>query len=141
MKNVKSIRKLLETHRMRSKKTEYPSDMPTLVQKCTGCAWIGWHHDQHVAEIIAEAVQPLITTVEQLKAIESTGNELAGALIKSLGLVNPENGRYDLGEVYEQNADGTWALLGVAGHNGWEDRAVTAEEMVLPALLLWEPSS
>lgn len=57
MNNVKTIRKLLETHRIRSKTTEYPSDMPTLVQKCTGCVWIGWNHDQHVAEVINEAIE------------------------------------------------------------------------------------
>lgn len=48
--NVKTIRKLLETHRFRAKEDGF-------MQKCTGCVWIGWNHDQHVAEVINEAIE------------------------------------------------------------------------------------
>lgn len=155
MNTTDSIVKVLETHHIRPDFTQIEPDLNDfdpemtpyypdtiyqrpLVSSCAGCSWVGWNHHRHRAEVVLQVVQPWITTPEQLANLHA-GDELNGALIKSLGIVNPESGRYDCGEVYEQNADGTWCLL-QATHD-WSDRAVKPEDLVLPAILLWEPSA
>lgn len=138
MTPAQDVLKALRTHRIDPDSGELHQDRPGLTQKCSGCPWIGWDHDEHVAEVVAKLVSPLITTVEELEAL-APGDEISGALIKCIGIVNPDSGRYDCGEVYEQNADETWGILCTPGYNGWEDRAVLAKDLVLPAVLLWEP--
>ena len=129
------IRKVLKTHGID------PQPRVSL-QKCLGCAWIGWHHDEHLAEIIDLALMSSrwLATPEQLDALNA-GDEIAGALIKCVGIANPESGRYDMGEVWEKNSDGTWCILSAPDSRAsWEDRGVPSNELVLPALLLWEPN-
>ena len=134
MNQSETIRKVLKTHGID------PQPRVSL-QKCLGCPWIGWHHDEHLAETIdlALTAERWISTVDQLTAIAPEPNSMHGVLIKSMGIVNPESGRYDMGEVWEQNGDGTWGML-VTPQNGYpSDRAVKPEDIVLPALLLWTP--
>lgn len=90
-----------------------------------------------IAEHVAQRLSTLhvIETVEQLAAIEPTDNAMNGALIKCWG-------HQAMGDVYEQNNDGTWGILVTPGGN--EDPIlgqVKPEDMefLLPAILLWEP--
>lgn len=54
---VEMIRKVLETHGS-------PADQHDLVQKCSGCPWIGWDHRQHVAEaVLATVASEIINTI------------------------------------------------------------------------------
>lgn len=56
------IRKVLNTHQIRSNKIDS-------LDKCTGCPWIGWHHDQHVAEtiLVTLSVEAINAVVEKMK--------------------------------------------------------------------------
>lgn len=159
MNQVEVISKALKAHRIRPELTQIDQDLDELdpedaeldqdscyqrelVQKCLGCPWVGFDHRQHRAEEVSKALDEArwITNPGELRALNND-DRLNGALIKCVGIVNPESGRYDCGEVYEQNDDGTWGILCTPGYNGWEDRAVPAEDLALPALLLWEPVS
>ncbi len=80
-----------------------------------------------VAAQIAEIVHPVITTVEELKAIETTPELCAGALIKC-------NGVPSFGAVFELNDDGTW--------NNFDEKdggRTAVEDVPLPATLIWHP--
>ncbi len=46
---VDIVRKVLRTHKIRADKHES-------IEKCVGCTWIGWHHDEHLAEEIVKAL-------------------------------------------------------------------------------------
>lgn len=83
-------------------------------------------HSDHVATLIAQAVQPRIDTVEQLKAIKPTPHLLGAALIKCLGVPA-------LGSVWELNDDGTWNDFDGTGER------TPPEDVPLPAILLYIP--
>jgi len=57
---VEMIRKVLETHGSRTNKAD-------LVQKCSGCPWIGWDHQKHVAKAVLATL-----SVEIINAIGET---------------------------------------------------------------------
>lgn len=140
MNTVQTIRNVLEKHTIEPQSRELHQVLPGYTQKCAGCSWIGWDHTLHVAKVTERALEGprMIKRFEELDDV-APGDELNGAIIKCVGIVNPDSGRYDCGEVYEQNDDGTWGILCTPGYNGWEDRAVAAKDLVYPALLLWEP--
>jgi len=54
------IRKVLQTHGSRTNKAD-------LVQKCSGCPWIGWDHQKHIAEAVLATL-----SVEIINAIGET---------------------------------------------------------------------
>lgn len=98
---------------------------------------------QHLAEAITQAIDDaqLITTVEQLHALPiPTPDHFAGVLIKCTALVDPGNGRYGLGDVYERNTDGTWCMLQDPSGADWGERRVASKDIPLPAVVLWIPT-
>lgn len=79
-----------------------------------------------------------IHTVDALHALPvPTPDDLAGILIKSIALVDPDNGKFGLGEVYERNTDGTWCMLQDPSGADWGERQVPSRDIPLPAMVLW----
>lgn len=130
MNNVETIRNVLKTHGIGPKDGWKP-------RKCSGCVWIGWDHEQHVAEVIDLAIVTgkWIHTVEQLSALD-IGDDDDTPIIRSIG---PDADEF--WKVYEANGNGTWALLTSAPgeSEAWLNRDVAPENVPLPALLLWRP--
>jgi hypothetical protein len=79
-----------------------------------------------------------IQTVDALHDLPvPTSDDLAGVLIKSIALVDPDNGTFGLGEVYERNTDGTWCMLQDPSGADWGERQVPSRDIPLPAMVLW----
>lgn len=130
------IAKVIEAHPLKR-----PIDHYTF--KCAGCSWIGWDHPKHVAEEADKAIlnASTITTVDELDTLPiPTPEHFAGVLIKSTCLVDPENGKYGLGDVYERNTDGSWCMLQDPSGADWYERDVPSADIPLPAVVLWIPT-
>lgn len=136
MKPLDNIQKVLEIHGFARQPNGF-------LEACLGCPWVGWRHIGHLADEIAKAVtHPLIETAAELDSLVVNPDGVHGALIKCLGgVVNPTSGRYDMGEVWEKNDDGTWCMLCSPQDGYASDRAVPSSDIVLPAILLWEPTT
>lgn len=94
----------------------------------------------NVVEHLAES--KIIESIEALDALPiPTPGHLAGVLIKSTCLVDPENGKYGIGEVYERNTDGTWCMLQDPSGADWGERLVPSKDIPLPAVILYVPSA
>jgi hypothetical protein len=135
MSRIEAVAITIEIHRQKQPIDRY-------VMKCQGCSWQGFDHPKHVAQQIIAAIKATesITTVEALHALPiPTPDHLSGVLIKSVCLVDPENGNYGLGEVYERNTDGTWCMLQDPSGADWGERQVPSEDIPLPAIVLWVP--
>lgn len=90
----------------------------------------------HIAEALDEA--STIQTVDALHALPvPTSADLVGVLIKTTALVDPDNGKFGLGEVYERNTDGTWCKLQDPSGADWGERQVPSADIPLPAIVLW----
>lgn len=97
-------------------------------------------HVRTIARYVLEALGDFhtITTVDALHALPvPTPDDLAGVLIKTNCLVDPDNGAYGLGEVYERNTDGTWCLLQDPSGSAWSKRQLASTDIPLPATVLW----
>ncbi len=87
-------------------------------------------HVAHVADAWWEACT--IRTAEQLAALNERTDSLTGPLVKSNAVkLNDGTGATGLGGVLEGNGDGTW------NYDGGGD--LTANQVALPALLIWHP--
>lgn len=104
----------------------------------------GGHYEtfsmQRVAENVLKrlAENKIISTVDDLDALPIPElDDLAGVLIKSTCLVDPDNGNYGLGEIYERNSDGTWCQMVTPAGVG-EER-IPSKDIPLPAVILYVP--
>lgn len=61
---VELVRKVLEIHRIGPSTGPYNTDVSWVPRKCAGCSWIGWNHDQHVAEEVVGTVIKIVKEVQ-----------------------------------------------------------------------------
>lgn len=51
-----AIRMTLKMHQIGPVSGPYNTDVAWIPRKCSGCAWIGWDHDEHLAEKILNVI-------------------------------------------------------------------------------------